>query len=118
MGVGYEDIREAATMVLSPHSRACLFAAALGVALMATPAAQAFQLEGANGQTGAGQQNFRDWDTRMGVDPESQASEFGDGKTTIKQDDFSVHFGQERSFNQRYNSDNLFHPNGQPYWKR
>jgi hypothetical protein len=116
MGVGYEDIGEAA-MARSPHSRAYLFAAALGVALMAAPAAQAFQLEGANGQTGAGQQNFRDWDTRMGVDPESQ-SEFGDGKTIIKQDDFSLHFGQERSFNERYNPNNLFHPNGQPYWKR
>jgi hypothetical protein len=92
-----------------------LFAAALATALLAAPAAQAFTFEGQASGGGAasalapGVSPYLDPTDKLapskdavGLDSNG-TSKFEFGGTTL-------HFGQQRSFNQRFNPDSLYDP--------
>jgi hypothetical protein len=87
-------------------SRAVLLAAALGLAAAAP--AQAFTFENADGSAANARTNLLDPDTRLAV-PDKPASKF-DESSGIKQGNFYLNFNNQRSFNERYNADNLFDP--------
>ena len=92
-------------------SRAFIAAAAFLAALCAVPAAQAFTIENQGGA--AGGQGFMDLDKPASPpDRHTPVSPFGseNGQTTVKQGSTTFQFGQQRSFNERYNSNNLFDP--------
>jgi hypothetical protein len=91
-------------------SRALVAAAALFAALCAMPAAQAFTIEN---QGGAGGQGFMDLDKPAPPpDRHTPVSPFGseNGQTTVKQGNTTFQFGQQRSFNERYNTNNMLDP--------
>ena len=92
-------------------SRALIAAVAFLAAMYAIPAAQAFTIENQGGA--AGSQGFLDLD-KPAAPPDRQApvSRFGseNGQTTLKQGNTTFQFGQQRSFGERYNSNNLFDP--------
>jgi hypothetical protein len=99
-------------MKFQTKSRAFVAAAAIVAAMYAVPAAQAFTIENQGGGGGSGQ-GFLDLD-KPAAPPDRQApvSRFGNenGQTTLKQGNTSFQFGQQRSFGERYNSNNLFNP--------
>jgi hypothetical protein len=75
------------------------------------PAAQAFTVESQGGA--ASGPGFMDLDKPAAApDRQTPASPFTNenGRTTIKQGNSTFYFGQERSFNERYNANNLFDP--------
>jgi hypothetical protein len=80
-------------------------AAALGLALVAAPAAQAFTIDDQSNTNSNGSAKY--------VDPDQQISRFG-GQTTIKQGNTTLQFGPQRSLDQRYNSERMFNPLGRP----
>lgn len=92
-------------------SRAFIAGAAFFAAMYAVPAAKAFTIENQGG--GGGGQGFLDLD-KPAAPPDRQApvSRFGNenGPTTLKQGGTTFQFGQQRPFNERYNSNNLFDP--------
>lgn len=93
-------------------SRAFIAAAALLAALYATPGAKAFTIEdqGGGGRSG---QAFMDLDKPAAApDRNVPVSPFNtqNGQTTMKQGNSTLQFGQQRSFNERYSTDNLFNP--------
>ena len=91
-------------------SSQALIAAAFLAALGAVPAAQAFTIEGSGGR--AGGQGFMDLDKpaappdRLGTSRLDGAN----GQSTMKQGNTTFQFGSQRSFDQRYNTNNLFDP--------
>jgi hypothetical protein len=90
----------------------CAYAAAAVVAatVFVAPTAQAFTIQDSNGPTGG--QGYLDLD-RPAAPPDRMApvSRFGDsGQTTVKQGNATFQFGQQRSFEQKYNTDNIFNP--------
>jgi len=95
------------------HTLAVLSAAALAAALLAAPAAQAFTFQGnAPGDSG-GAKNYVDPMDNVAPQAQDSGSRF-DGRGTIPQQD-GFYFGAGRtsdpgSFDQRYNSNNLFDP--------
>jgi ABC-type transport system substrate-binding protein len=105
------DKLEAAMKTFPP----LLFAAALGMALLAAPAAQAFTFE--NQASGDSAVNALAPGVKPYVDPTDKlepaqgASRFdGNGATTYQQKGLTLQFGQPRSFNERYNPDYLYDP--------
>jgi hypothetical protein len=92
-------------------SRALIAAAAFVAAFCAVPAAQAFTIENQGGASGG--KGFMDLDKPTAPpDRHTPVSPFGseNGQTTIKQGNSSFQFGQQRSFSERYNSNNLLDP--------
>ena len=85
-----------------------LIAAAFAAALCAVPAAQAFTIENSGGGQG-----FMDLDKPAAApDRLAPVSRLGteNGQTSIKQGNTTFQFGQQRSFDDRYNTNNLFNP--------
>jgi hypothetical protein len=97
-------------MKIRTTSRAVI-AAAFFTALYCVPAAQAFTIENQGGASGG--QGFLDLD-KPAAPPDRLApvSRFGNenGQTTVKQGNTTFQFGQQRSFNERYNTNNMFDP--------
>lgn len=86
-------------------------AAAFLAALYAAPGAQAFTIEDQGGARGG--QGFMDLDKPAATpDRNVPVSPFNsdNGQTTMKQGNTTFQFGQQRSFNERYNPNNLFDP--------
>jgi hypothetical protein len=90
---------------MSNLSRIVLIAAACGLAA-ATPA-QAFQLQDSTGTATDARTNLLDLDRKAA--PDKPASKF-DESNGIKQGNFYLNFNNQSSFQQRYNTDNLFDP--------
>ena len=97
----------------APHLpvRRFVIACAFAAGLLAPAVAQAFTIEGGPGST-AGGSNWRDLDI-----PKPQADHPADsrfksenGVTTFKQGNSTFYFGTRPSFDQRYNTNNLFYP--------
>jgi len=91
-----------------PRHRLAVLAAAFGLALLATPAAHAFTIDNQSNTNSDGSARY--------VDPDERFSGSGsnNGQTTIQQGNTTFRFGQQGSFNQRYNSNNMFDPLGRP----
>ena len=85
-------------------------ATALLVALYAVSGAQAFTIENQAGS--AGGQGFKDTDTATVPDRHVPVSPFNsnNGQSTIRQGNTTLQFGGQRSFSDRYNTDNIFNP--------
>lgn len=88
------------------------FAAAFGLAVLAAPAAQAFTLDNQAATNSDGSAKY--------VDPDTRVSRFGnaEGQTTIRQGNTTLQFGRPQSFDERYNPDSMFNPNGRPASER
>ena len=97
-----------AAMKFRKTSRALIAAAFLAGAV---PAAQAFTFQDSNGSSGG--QGFTDLD-KPAAPPDrlGTGSGFGseNGQSSYKQGNTTFQFGQQRSFDQRYNTNNLFDP--------
>jgi len=94
------------------RQKAILLAAAFAVALAGAGAAHAFTLSDQDGNSGGSDSSSMFLD-RDGKAPKTDApaSRFGSGTTTIQQGNGTLRFGGNGgSFNQRYNSNNLFDP--------
>jgi hypothetical protein len=95
-------------MTFRATARAFIAAATLVAALSA---AHAFTIEDQGGASGG--RGYVDLD-KPAAPPDRLApvSPFntGNGQTTIQQGNSTFQFGQQRSFNERYNSNNLFDP--------
>jgi hypothetical protein len=90
----------------SRHSLAVL-AAALGLALLAAPAAHAFTIDDQSNTNSDGSARY--------ADPDARFSGSGTGQTTIQQGNATLRFGgQQGSFDQRYNPNRMFDPNARP----
>lgn len=92
-------------------SHRCALAAALALgfalSLATAPAAQAFQFQDADGSAASAPRNFLD----LGKTPaatDKPGSKFGGDKTTFGDGNFSMQFGGERSFDQRYDFNSQF----------
>jgi len=95
------------------RATSCAFAvtAALLVALGAAPGAQAFTIENQGGASGG--QGFTDLDKPAAApDRHAPVSPFNtdNGQNTVKQGNTTFQFGQQRSFSDRFNTDNIFNP--------
>jgi hypothetical protein len=93
----------------TPH--AFIAAAALLAALAIAPGAKAFTIENQGGASGG--QGYLDMDKPAATpDRHTPVSPFNTdgGQTSVKQGNTTFQFGQQRSFNERYNSNNLFDP--------
>ena len=92
-------------------SRACTAAAIVFAAAFMASAAQAFTVQDSNGPVGG--QGYLDFD-KPTAPPDRMApvNRFGNenGQTTIKQGSGTFQFGAQQSFDQRYNTDNIFNP--------
>jgi hypothetical protein len=100
-----------AAMKFRATSRAFIVAAASVVAFAVAPGAKAFTIENQGGASGG--QGYLDMDKPSGApDRHTPVSPFNtdNGQTTVKQGNTTFQFGQQRSFNERYNSNNLFDP--------
>jgi len=99
-----------ATMKLRASYRAFIAGAACLAALYAVPGAQAFTIEDQGGARGG--QGFMDLDKPAAAPDRHAVSPFnsGDGQTSVKQGNSTFQFGQQRSFSDRYNTDNIFNP--------
>ena len=98
-------------MTLPPfHYRAFVFAAALGLVLSAAGAARAFTFEDQG--AGGGGKGFTDLDIPKAPGNGAADSRFSskDGVSSYKSEYGTFQFGSRPSFNQRYNSDQLFDP--------
>jgi len=92
-------------------SRAFIAAAACLAAFYAASGAQAFTIEDQNGARGG--QGFMDLDKPAAApDRHTPVSPFSSdsGQTTVKQGNTTFQFGQQRSFGDRYNTENIFNP--------
>jgi hypothetical protein len=88
-----------------------VFAAAFLASLYAAPGAQAFTIEDQGGARSG--QGFMDLDKPAATpDRHAPVSPFGgdNGQSTVKQGGTTFQFGQQRSFSDRYNTDNIFNP--------
>jgi hypothetical protein len=98
-------------MTFRATSRAFVAAATLLTALCAVSGAHAFTIEDQGGPSGG--RGYVDLDKPAAApDRLAPVSPFNTetGQTTIKQGNSTFQFGQQRSFNERYNSNNLFDP--------
>jgi hypothetical protein len=87
--------------------RLAVLAAAFGLALLAAPAAHAFTIED--------QSNTNSDGTARYADPDARFSGSGNGQTTIQQGNTTLRFGgQQGTFDQRYNPNQMFDPNARP----
>jgi hypothetical protein len=89
----------------SSHHLAVL-AAALGLILWTVPAARAFTIDNQSNTNADGSARY--------ADPETHFDTSSDGKTTFRQGNTTFQFGQSQSFDQKYNADRMFNPNGRP----
>ena len=90
---------------------ALLSAAALAAALLAAAAARAFTYQSAAPGDRGANLNYTDPDQNLA--PKSDgSSRFDNGSTGSNQSGFTMQFNQggERSFDQRYNANNMFDP--------
>ncbi len=101
------------------HRLALLPAAALGLALLAAPAAQAFTFEKSTGDSGGAAQlapGVKPYvspfdDKGASADADDGIKSFSkDGVTTIERNGMYLQFGRERSFNEKYDPTPLFDP--------
>ena len=91
--------------------RLAVLAAAFGLALLAAPAAHAFTIEDQSKTNSHGSARYSD--------PDARFSGSGNGQTTIQQGNTTLRFGgQQGSFDQRYNPNRMFDPNGRPESER
>jgi hypothetical protein len=97
-------------MSFSATTRAFVTAAAVFAVLYATPGAKAFTIEDQGG--GRSGQAFMDLDKPATPDRQTPVSPFNsdNGQTTVKQGNTTLQFGQQRSFSDRYNTENMFNP--------
>ena len=99
------------TMKNRAMSRACTAAAVMVAAAYFASAAQAFTVQDSNGQ--AGGQQFLDLD-KPAAPPDRLApvNRFGNdnGQATYKTGNGTFQFGQQQSFGQKYNTENMFNP--------
>ena len=92
------------------RQKVLLLAAACAVALAGAGVAQAFTLTDQDGNSGGSGSMFLDRDGKTRAS-DAPASRFGNGTTTIQQGNGTLRFGgNSGSFNQRYNTNNLFDP--------
>jgi len=92
-------------------SRAFTAAAVVFTAAFAVSAAHAFSMQDSGGP--AGGQGFRDLDKPAAApDRLAPVNRFGNenGTTTYKSGNGTFQFGAQNSFQQRYNTDNIFNP--------
>jgi hypothetical protein len=91
-------------------SGACTAAAVVFATAFAVSAAQAFTLQDSGGASSA--QGFLDLDKpTQAPDRMAPVNRFGDaGQTAVKQGNATFQFGNQRSFEQKYNTDNIFNP--------
>jgi hypothetical protein len=90
------------------HRRMFIFAAAFGLGVLAAPFAHAFTIDDQSNTNSDGSAKFSDPDERF-------SGGSNGGLTTYRQGNTSLQFGTQRSLSdQRYNTDNLFNPNGRP----
>ena len=91
-------------------TRAFVTAAAMFAALCATPGAKAFTIEDQGGARSG--QAFMDLDKSAAPDRHTPLSPFNsdNGQTTVKQGNTTFQFGQQRSFSDRYSTENMFNP--------
>ena len=93
------------------RATAFIAAAAIMTAFSAVPNAHAFTIEDQSGPSGG--RGYVDLD-KPAAPPDRlvPVSPFNteNGQTTIRQGNSTFQFGQQRSFNERYNSNNLFDP--------
>jgi opacity protein-like surface antigen len=98
------------TDLTQTRSRILVAAAALGVALMAASAAQAFTFENQTTPGGASQ-NFSGTDSRF-----STGTNNGNSSSPVRpgfnSGNGSLRFNAQPSFNQRYNSERMFDSSG------
>lgn len=82
-----------------------VLAAALGLALLAAPAANAFTFDNQSNVNADGSARY--------VDPDSQFSGSASGQTTIQSGNTTLRFGSQSqgTFDQRYDPNRLFDPN-------
>ena len=81
-------------------------AAALGLALLAAPAEQAFTIDEQSNTNSDGSAKY--------VDPDQQISRFGSGPGIIRQGNTTFQFGNQRPQDERYNTERMFNPLGRP----
>jgi hypothetical protein len=99
-------------MTVHATRRASIAAVTLLAVLYATPGAKAFTIEDSGGGGRSGQA-FTDQDKPTAPpDRLAPVSPFNsqNGQTTMKQGNTTLQFGQQRSFNERYNTENMFNP--------
>ena len=91
-------------------TRAFVTAATVFAALCAVPGAKAFTIEDQGGARSG--QAFMDLDKPAAPDRHTPVSPFNSdtGQTTVKQGNATFQFGQQRSFSDRYNTENMFNP--------
>ncbi|HZQ13343.1 MAG TPA: hypothetical protein VFB31_11100 [Pseudolabrys sp.] len=90
---------------------AAVLAAACLAAVAFAPGARAFTVEDANGPSGG--QGYLELDKPAAApDRMAPVSRFGQeaGQTTYRSGNSTFQFGQQRSFEQKYNTDNIFNP--------
>jgi hypothetical protein len=87
-----------------------LIAAAFLAALGAVPVAQAFTIQNSDGSGGG--QGFMDLDKPAAPPDRLGTSRLNseNGQSTMKQGNTTFQFGSQRSFDQRYNTNNVFDP--------
>ena len=81
-----------------------LLAAVLGLMLWTVPAARAFTIDNQSNSNADGSARY--------ADPDARFDTSSDGKTTFRQGNTTFQFGQSQSFDQKYNADRMFNPNG------
>jgi hypothetical protein len=91
----------------------CRFAALTAAVLVvcAAPSARAFTIQDTNGP--AGGQGYLELDKPAAApDRMAPVSRFGNenGQTSYKSGNNTFYFGQQRSFDQKYSTDNIFNP--------
>jgi len=92
-------------------NRASIAAAAFVAAVCVAPAAQAFTIQDSNGPTGG--QGYLELDKPAAPDRNAPVNRFGtneSGQTTFKSGNTTLQFGNQQSFGQKYNTDNIFNP--------
>jgi hypothetical protein len=100
-----------AAMTFRTTSRAFIAVVALLTGLYAVSGAHAFTIENQGGVSGG--QGYVDLDRPAATpDRHTPVSPYNtdNSGTTIKQGNGTFQFGQQRSFNERYNTNNLFDP--------
>ncbi len=98
-------------MTFRATCRAFIAAATFVAAFYAVSGARAFTIEDQGGPSGG--RGYVDLDKPAAApDRLTPASPFNtdNGQTTVRQGNSTFQFGQQRSFNERYNSNNLFDP--------
>ncbi|MGA8388899.1 MAG: hypothetical protein WB769_13355, partial [Pseudolabrys sp.] len=100
-----------ATMKNRTMSRAFTIAAIAFAAVFVASAAHAFSMQDSNGPVSG--QGYLELDKPAAApDRMAPVNRFGNenGQATIKQGNSTFQFGNQQSFGQRYNTDNIFNP--------